>query len=508
MLCRGHSRIKTGFGPTSTPFFFFRRRRYPMSRLEGRKHIKVSVMGSGGVGKTCLLIGYVQHHYVPCYDCTIEDSYRKLVTVDGVDAIMEIWEHYDSDYLAIDYWLKTASVVLLCFSVGSRSSFNEAIHGIYPKIRSGYPMKLVLLVGLQADRDDRCISQGEGVQAAVRTQSYGYFQCSALKLYGIDSIFEEAARAALQASQRKPKKSGGFFSFFSKRPSSVPSTLPEKPLRLHSTTIVQARLESLPTHIWLDVFIYLDFISLVKVSRTCIKFYQLAKTEPLWTCALNGPWLIPNLKSDLEWKNPTFLFDPEWTVPDFVLPKPNPSREPVCFGPRSTISLVDGSVVPLSKLRVGDEVSTADGGTASVSCIWKCLLSTPVPVITVDASGILEITADHPVFTNNTWNLPHTLGKPQLTDLEYVVNLSITPHQKIPNTPKNSSFHQHQELQQESALSRTVIVGGVTCCTLGMPVPGYEDPFWGSPLVTEWLRNRPDFPYVITHYDPCNRDIL
>ncbi|KAN0036620.1 hypothetical protein ACTFIV_001922 [Dictyostelium citrinum] len=48
---------------------------------------KVVVMGSGGVGKSAIIIQFIQNHFVEEYDPTIEDSYRKQVSISGLPPI-------------------------------------------------------------------------------------------------------------------------------------------------------------------------------------------------------------------------------------------------------------------------------------------------------------------------------------------------------------------------------------------------------------------------------------
>uniref|UniRef100_A0A1I7XHV4 Ras family protein n=1 Tax=Heterorhabditis bacteriophora TaxID=37862 RepID=A0A1I7XHV4_HETBA len=54
------------------------------------KEHKIVVAGNGGVGKSALTVQFVQGLFVSCYDATIEDSYRKHVTIDGEDSRLEI----------------------------------------------------------------------------------------------------------------------------------------------------------------------------------------------------------------------------------------------------------------------------------------------------------------------------------------------------------------------------------------------------------------------------------
>ncbi|KAM9965776.1 hypothetical protein ACTFIR_005950 [Dictyostelium discoideum] len=48
---------------------------------------KVVVMGGGGVGKSAIIIQFIQNHFVEEYDPTIEDSYRKQVSISGLPPI-------------------------------------------------------------------------------------------------------------------------------------------------------------------------------------------------------------------------------------------------------------------------------------------------------------------------------------------------------------------------------------------------------------------------------------
>jgi small GTP-binding protein len=52
--------------------------------------MRLVLLGSGGVGKSCITIRYVQDSFVTEYDPTIEDSYRRQVEVDGQQVMLEI----------------------------------------------------------------------------------------------------------------------------------------------------------------------------------------------------------------------------------------------------------------------------------------------------------------------------------------------------------------------------------------------------------------------------------
>jgi GTPase KRas protein len=51
---------------------------------------KLVVVGGGGVGKSALTIQLIQNQFVTEYDPTIEDSYRKQVTIDEETCCLDI----------------------------------------------------------------------------------------------------------------------------------------------------------------------------------------------------------------------------------------------------------------------------------------------------------------------------------------------------------------------------------------------------------------------------------
>lgn len=51
---------------------------------------KLVIVGAGGVGKSALTIQLVQNHFIFEYDPTIEDCYRKQVTVDNKTFLLDI----------------------------------------------------------------------------------------------------------------------------------------------------------------------------------------------------------------------------------------------------------------------------------------------------------------------------------------------------------------------------------------------------------------------------------
>ena len=69
------------------------------------RQYKLVVVGGGGVGKSALTIQFIQSHFVPDYDPTIEDSYRKQCVIDDRVA------HLDSEYMLVYFLQKNLQFV-------------------------------------------------------------------------------------------------------------------------------------------------------------------------------------------------------------------------------------------------------------------------------------------------------------------------------------------------------------------------------------------------------------
>ncbi|XP_015420934.1 PREDICTED: ras-related protein R-Ras, partial [Myotis davidii] len=105
------------------------------------------VVGGGGVGKSALTIQFIQSYFVSDYDPTIEDSYTKICTVDGVPARL------DSE----------GGRFLLVFAINDRQSFNE-VSKLFTQIlrvkdRDDFP---IVLVGNKADLEAQRQVRGAG----------------------------------------------------------------------------------------------------------------------------------------------------------------------------------------------------------------------------------------------------------------------------------------------------------------------------------------------------------
>lgn len=78
---------------------------------------KLVIVGGGGVGKSALTIQLIQNHFIDEYDPTIEDSYRKQVTIDEETCLLDILDTAGQEEYSGKYFLQFFQPFSLQFCV-------------------------------------------------------------------------------------------------------------------------------------------------------------------------------------------------------------------------------------------------------------------------------------------------------------------------------------------------------------------------------------------------------
>jgi len=169
------------------------------SRGVGRNNDhKIVVVGPGGVGKSALTILFVQNHFIEEYDPTIEDSYRKQVTVDGIPSFLNILDTAgQEEYSAMrDQYMRNGQGFLLVFSLTDHATFDE-VESLYSHIlqvkdfSTGVP---TVLVGNKADLEAERAVQIPEAQALASKLGIPYLTTSAKSNINVEDAFFSIVR--------------------------------------------------------------------------------------------------------------------------------------------------------------------------------------------------------------------------------------------------------------------------------------------------------------------------
>jgi len=170
-------------------------------RSKRSKHImteyKLVVVGGGGVGKSALTIQLIQNHFIEEYDPTIEDSYRKQVTIDGDPCLLDILDTAgQEEYSAMrDQYMRTGQGFLAVYSITARNSFDE-IASFREQILRVKDKDIVplVVVGNKVDlENERIVSTVEGRDLA-KSFSIPFMETSAKQRINVEDAFYELVR--------------------------------------------------------------------------------------------------------------------------------------------------------------------------------------------------------------------------------------------------------------------------------------------------------------------------
>jgi len=158
---------------------------------------KLVLVGLGGVGKSCLTIQFISQRFVDDYDPTLEDSYRKQVTVDGEDCVLDIFDTAgQEDFSAVrDQYMRTGDGFLCVYSITYEVSFSE-VQQLYDHILRVKDLDKVpfVLVGNKCDLEsEREVPKEKGEEFAKEIQCK-FMESSAKTKVNVTEAFHELVR--------------------------------------------------------------------------------------------------------------------------------------------------------------------------------------------------------------------------------------------------------------------------------------------------------------------------
>ncbi|OCH90938.1 hypothetical protein OBBRIDRAFT_875193 [Obba rivulosa] len=159
------------------------------------KKRKIAVLGARSVGKSSLVIQFIQNRFVEPYYPTIEETFTKGINYKGVEYECDIIDTAGQDEYTIlnsKHAIGTHGFVLV-YSVTSRKSF-DMVQVVYDKIVNfcGTNSIPCVIVGAKTDlpqSNPRQVPSTEGQQLAESHQA-AWVETSAKTNYNVAKVFE------------------------------------------------------------------------------------------------------------------------------------------------------------------------------------------------------------------------------------------------------------------------------------------------------------------------------
>lgn len=166
--------------------------------------IKITILGTGAVGKSAITVQLVSGHFLQIYDPTIEDSYRTCINVDGEMYNLDILDTAgQEEYTALrDQYMRNGEGYILVYSIVSTTSFIEAnglreqIYRILDKDTTEHVP--IVLVGNKCDLEAERQVNKEEAEHLANEWGIGFIETSAKNKININEVFEMLVRDILK----------------------------------------------------------------------------------------------------------------------------------------------------------------------------------------------------------------------------------------------------------------------------------------------------------------------
>ena len=166
--------------------------------------LKIVLIGESDVGKSSLLLKFVDDSFDPDITATIGVDYRmKVIDADGTYMKLALWDTAGQERfhtLRTGYY-RDAQGIVLVYDVTQRKSFDKL--GEWLKETETYATKnnlVKMLIGNKIDKPDRVVTREEGLQFAQK-HSMLFIESSVKTKDGIECAFEELVEKIIQTPE-------------------------------------------------------------------------------------------------------------------------------------------------------------------------------------------------------------------------------------------------------------------------------------------------------------------
>jgi len=173
---------------------------------------KLVIVGDGACGKTSLLSSFALGEFPKEYQPTVFDNYVAEIRLDDKPVQLALWDtagQEEYERLRPMSYAKS-HVILIAFALDTPDSLENVTTKWIEEVRTICgPTIPVILVGCKADLrpntthpntpDNPCpwVTREQGERVAQLIGARAYKECSALKIEGVDDVFETATRASM-----------------------------------------------------------------------------------------------------------------------------------------------------------------------------------------------------------------------------------------------------------------------------------------------------------------------
>ncbi|KAF9493384.1 rap 1A [Pleurotus eryngii] len=171
----------------------------------GMRQFNVVLLGAGGVGKSALTVRFVKDQFLDHYDPTIEEEYRRTITVDNELTSLEVLDTAGAEQFTSlnEVYIKAGRGFILVFSLTQEASLKEVenIRQQIYQIKGGGTNVPIVVVGTKLDLQSEREVQHATIQSLASRWNLPFYETSAKRNWHVNDVFEDIVR---QMRERYP----------------------------------------------------------------------------------------------------------------------------------------------------------------------------------------------------------------------------------------------------------------------------------------------------------------
>lgn len=154
--------------------------------------LRICVVGSGGVGKSCVTLRYLKNEFTEYYDPTMEETYQTEIAYSGKNHEVEIVDTAGQEEFTsfLDSSLATGDAFMLLYAINSLSSWND-LKSLRSKIYQETDKKVpMIVIGNKRDLEDERIVLPEDPEDYAASINVPYIETSAKTGFNVRDAFQ------------------------------------------------------------------------------------------------------------------------------------------------------------------------------------------------------------------------------------------------------------------------------------------------------------------------------
>ena len=167
--------------------------------------LKILILGDSSVGKTTLLLKYVDGYFPTVYVATIGVEYKiKRININGIDISLQIWDTAGQERFRgiTKNFMKGADGIIYVYDITKKSSFESLKNWIFQSEEATEGFKKII-IGNKIDLDKERQITEESLNKFCQSRNIKGMEVSAKNDVNVNECFETLAKLIIEGKSKE-----------------------------------------------------------------------------------------------------------------------------------------------------------------------------------------------------------------------------------------------------------------------------------------------------------------